>query len=134
MRFFSLLMCLCVAGLGAGCTSSRVVEEKQTWSVSTAQTASKKDAAATAVIADAHAPEVVIDKFGDVSFNGKRVAPEEVGKAVASAGIPKTRKIRISIPENLDPTVMGKVAGQLHLAGYGTVFVKDKKASINVTQ
>jgi len=108
MRFFVVLAFFCTVVLGAGCATSRVVVE------------------------DSHAPDVIIDRFGDITFQGKRVAPEKIASAVTSAKIPKKHKVRILIPENPDRDVMGKVAGYLHLAGYGTVFVTDRKASIDL--
>ena len=107
MRFFILLTFFCAALFGAGCATSRVVVE------------------------DSRSPEIRIDRFGDVMFYGTRIAPEKVGKAAVSARIPKENKVRVLIPENPDRDVMGKVAGSLHVKGYGTVFITEKKATVD---
>jgi len=108
MRFFIVLAFFCVAVLGAGCTTSRVIE-------------------------DTHAPEIIIDRFGDVTFHGKRVAPEQVASALISAKIPKTAKIRILVPHQRDHLLMRAIADNLTSAGYRPpMFVTDKAATIDL--
>ena len=107
MRFFIVLSFLCMTILGAGCTTSRVIK-------------------------DSSAPEIVIDKFGDVTFRGKRVEPDKIVSAVKSAKISKTTKIWILVPDNCDRHLMGRVAGHLASAGYWTVFVTDRKATLDI--
>ena len=104
MRFFVLAVFFSVALLGAGCATSRVVE-------------------------DTRHPEIVIDKFGVVTFQDKHVAPEKIASAVKSAGIPKGQKIRIFVPEARDHLLMRAIADNLMSAGYGTLFITDKKAT-----
>ena len=118
MRFFILLSFFCAVFLGGGCTTSRVIE----------------DSRAPKNTIDRTTPEIIIDQFGDITFQGKRVAPEKIVSAVASAKVPKKSKIRILVPENRDLDVMGRVAGRLHLAGYGSVFVTNPKASADLKQ
>jgi len=117
MRFFMLLAFFCAAFLVTGCSTTRTVVEDSRVPKSTI---------------DRTAPEVVIDQFGDITFQGKRVAPKKIASAVASAGIPKKSKVRILVPENRDLDVMGRVAGYLHLAGYGSVFLTNPKASADI--
>jgi hypothetical protein len=107
MRFFIVLVFLSVVIFGAGCTTSRVIEDTRT-------------------------PEITINTFGDVMFHGKHIAPEKIASAVKSAGIPKTQKIRILVPSEPDRHLMGRVAGYLHVAGYSTLFVTDRKVSIDI--
>ena len=107
MRFLILLTFFCTTLLVAGCATSRVVVE------------------------DSRSPEIRIDRLGDVTFYGKRIAPEKVGKAASSAKLSKESKVRVLIPENPDRNVMGRVAGSLHVKGYGTVFVTERKASVD---
>jgi len=109
MRFFVLLSFFCAVILGAGCATSRVVVE------------------------NSRAPDIVIDSFGDVTFQGKRVAPEAVAAALASAKIPKTAKIRILVPHQRDHLLMRTVADNLTGAGYRPpIFATDKTATINL--
>jgi len=117
MRCFSLVAFFFIAFLGAGCTTSRVIED----------TRSRSPNDTPVLVRDVTPPEIVIDKFGDVTFQGKRVAPEEVAAAVKAAGIPKKQKIRILVPEQRDHVLMRKIADNLLWAGYGTLFVTDKR-------
>ena len=110
MRLFVIrcsLFVICAALLGAGCATSRVVE-------------------------DSRSPEIVIDQFGSITFHGKRVTADKIAPAVKSAGIPKTEKIKVLVPEQRDHALMRTVADNLRAAGYGTVFVTNKKASIDI--
>ena len=107
MRFFILLPLFCAVLLGAGCATSRVVVE------------------------DSRSPEIIIDKFGDVIFYGKRISPDAVGKAAVSAKLPKEDKVRIAIPENPNQDIIGRVAGSLGLKGYMPVFLTERKATVD---
>ena len=106
MRFLILTALFGVVLFGAGCATSRVVE-------------------------DSRSPEIVIDKFGGVTFYGKRISPDAVGKAAVSAKLPKTEKVRIAIPETPDQDVIGRVAGSLGVKGYMPVFLTERKASVD---
>jgi len=121
MRFCVLLAFFGMAFLGAGCTTSRVVEDSRT-----------RLSPSMVLVTDATEPEIVIDRFGDVTFQGKRVAPEKIASAVAAAGIPKKQKLRISVPEARDHLLMRTIADNLMSAGYGTLFITDKKATADL--
>ena len=107
MRFLILTMLFFAVLFGAGCaTTSRV-------------------------IADTRSPDIVIDRFGDVAFQGRRVSPDEdIAKVVSSAGIPKKTKIRILVPENCDRELMGLISGRLIYKGYSTLFVTNRMATV----
>jgi len=106
MRLF-ILMSVCFAVvLGTGCTTSRVVE-------------------------DSRAPDIVIDRFGDVTFAGKRVEPDQIAKAVVDAKIPRTHQLRILVPEQRDHLLMRTITDNLRRAGYRMVFVTDKTATLD---
>jgi len=96
-----------MAVFGVGCTTSRVVEDSRT-------------------------PEIIIDKFGGVTFHGKHVAPDQVAAALASAKVPNTKKVRISVPEQRDHVLMRTVTNSLHRAGYRPIFVTDKITSADL--
>lgn len=106
MRFFIMPVLFSALLLGVGCATSRVVE-------------------------DDRSPEIIINRFGEVLFHGKRINPDEIVKAVTSAGIKKTTKIWILIPgkDNCDEALMKNIQGRLAVAGYWTVFVSDRKAT-----
>jgi biopolymer transport protein ExbD len=117
MRFFSLLTFFCVAVFTAGCTTSRVVED----------TRSRSLAGPPTLVRDETPPDIIINKFGDITFHGKRVTPERVASVVISAKIPKTKKIRILVPEQRDHVLMRTITDNLLQAGYVPVFVTDQK-------
>ena len=104
MRFLSVLAFWSAVFLGAGCTTSRVVEDTRT-------------------------PGIVIDQFGGITFNGKRIEADQVAPAVVSAKIPRTEKIRILVPEQRDYVLMRTITDSLRKVGYMTVFVTDKKVT-----
>ena len=116
MRFFSLLTFFCIVLFAGGCTTSRVIEDTRT-----------RPSTSFALVKDESPPDIVIDKFGDVSFQGKRIAPEDVATVVAAAGIPKKQKIRILVPEQRDHVLMRIIADNLLRAGYGVLFITDTK-------
>ena len=108
MRFFSVLSFFCAVFFCAGCTTSRVIEDTRT-------------------------TEIIIDRFGDVTFQGKRVAPDQVAAALASAKVPKAKKIRILVPQQRDHLLMRTVADNLTDAGYRPpMFATDKITSADL--
>jgi len=108
MRFFSVLSFFCAVFFCAGCTTSRVIEDTRT-------------------------TEIIIDRFGDVTFQGKRVAPDQVAAALASAKVPKAKKIRILVPEQRDHVLMRAITDDLQKAGYGVFFITNRKATSDLT-
>ena len=109
MRLFILLACFCAVLLGAGCVTSHVVEHSRT-------------------------PEIIIDQFGDITFHGERIRPDQVASAVAAAKLPKSEKVKILVPEERDHVLMRAVTDNLHRAGYRPVFVTNQKAAVNLKQ
>jgi len=119
MRFFVVLTFFCIAVFAGGCTTSRVIEDTRTRTPSGPPT----------LVRDETPPDIIIDRFGDVTFQGKRIKPEEAASAVIAAKIPKTKKIRILVPQQRDHALMRTVADNLLWAGYATLFVTDEKAT-----
>ena len=106
MKFHITLAIFCATLLGAGCTTTR--------------------------IENSNSPEITIDKFGAVTFYGKRIAPEDIAEKVADAGIPKKTQIRIAVPTKPDRELMSRIAGTLAVAGYPTLFITEKRATANL--
>ncbi|MCL1919738.1 MAG: hypothetical protein FWG50_01465 [Kiritimatiellaeota bacterium] len=109
MRFLILMAFTGMVLLGGGCVTSRVVE-------------------------DARAPEIAIDSFGDVWFNGQRVASEKLAATVVASGCPKKSRLRILVPVQRDHVLMRTITDSLERAGYLTLYVTDKRAVTNVKQ
>ncbi|MCL2104947.1 MAG: hypothetical protein FWH21_07850 [Kiritimatiellaeota bacterium] len=118
MRSVVLIAFLCMVFCGGGCKTSRVIEDSRS-----------RSSDSLPLVQNMSPPDIIIDRFGDITVQGKRVALEKIVSAVKSAGISKQQKVRIFVQEPPDYDVMGKVAGALHLAGYSTLFVTKKIAT-----
>ncbi len=100
-----LAAALLCALLGAGCRSSRVIENTRV-------------------------PELTVDDAGRVLFEGETLQLGEIGAAVRRAGFNRTQEVNILVPDNPDRKLMGAITGDLRKSGYSrTVFVKARKAT-----
>jgi hypothetical protein len=100
-----LLSCFC---LQTGCLSKRVIE-------------------------DTRKPEIEINAFGDIRFNGERVKLGKIASAMHAAGLHRDQEINIRVPDRVDETLRNAVCAELVRGGYTrTIFVKARKASSTV--
>lgn len=108
MRFTLPVLMLAACAL-AGCTSTRVIENTRV-------------------------PEIVVDEFGSIRFNGESLKLGQVASAVRGAGCRREQEINILIPERLDETLRKSLCAELVRGGYTrTIFIKNRKATARVT-
>jgi predicted transcriptional regulator len=108
MRIVTLVVLACVCAF-TGCTSSRVIENTRV-------------------------PEIEIDEFGAITFDGDPVKLGKVASAVRAAGIGREQEINIRVPEKFDATLRNEICAELVRRGYTrTIFIKARKATATVT-
>lgn len=92
----------------SGCVSSRVIEDTRT-------------------------PELKISESGTVTFHGEQVALGKVARALKSAGVKHDQEVNILVPGMPDKALMGRVAGELRMAGFTrVVFMTSRNVTSNV--
>jgi len=90
---------------GPGCVSSRIIE-------------------------DTRPPEITVDGFGAITFNGARVELDRLSRTVKAAGITRNQEVNIRVPDNFDTTLRQRIYAEMLRGGYTrTIFVTDRKAS-----
>jgi hypothetical protein len=88
----------------------------------------------TRVIENTRTPEIVVDAFGAITFNDKRIELKKLARAVKAAGITRDQEVNILVPERFDPALRSQIYAEMLRGGYTrTIFVTSRKATSLVT-
>lgn len=87
------------------------------------------------VVSDTRVPEVEIDPYGRILFQGRQVEPGKLARVLRKSDIRKDQQIRILIPNQQDRKLMGHIAGELRQGGFTRfIFVTNRAARSSVQE